>query len=97
MHRFDLWAGVNSQVTAGRGPHTWMSFRDCLELHKLMVFSADAAKRQWFSIQQAVRKPQRGTVQQHIFITRSRTRWWCTSMSGGADMCIIEQAGLDKW
>jgi hypothetical protein len=43
-----------------------MSFLDCLELHKLTVFSADAAKRQWFYIQQVVRKPQRATVQQHI-------------------------------
>jgi hypothetical protein len=43
-----------------------MSFRDCLELHKLTVFSADGAKRQRFYIQQAVRKPQRATVRQHI-------------------------------
>jgi hypothetical protein len=43
-----------------------MSFLDCLELHKLTVFSADAAEKQRFSIQQAVRKPQRATVQQHI-------------------------------
>jgi hypothetical protein len=43
-----------------------MSFQDCLELHKLTVFSADTAERQWFYIQQAVRKPQRVTVQQHI-------------------------------
>jgi hypothetical protein len=44
----------------------WVSFLDCLKLHKLTVFSADAAKRQRFYIQQAVRKPQRATVQQHI-------------------------------
>jgi hypothetical protein len=43
-----------------------MSFLDCLELHKLKVFIADAAKRQQFYIQQEVRKPQRATVQQHI-------------------------------
>jgi hypothetical protein len=43
-----------------------MSFQDCLELHKITVFSADAAKRQRFYIQQAVRKPQRATVRQHI-------------------------------
>jgi hypothetical protein len=43
-----------------------MSFQDCLELHKLTVFSADAAKRQRFYIQQVVRKPQRAAVQQHI-------------------------------
>jgi hypothetical protein len=62
MHERDSWAAVNGQVAKGRLPRTWMSFLDCLELHKLTVFSADAAKRQRFSIQQAVRKPQRATV-----------------------------------
>ncbi len=46
MHKRDSWAGVNGQVTKGRHPQTWMFFRDCLELHKLTVFSADAAERQ---------------------------------------------------
>jgi hypothetical protein len=44
----------------------WMSFLDCLELHKLTVFSADAAEKQQFHIQQAVCKPQRATVRQQI-------------------------------
>jgi hypothetical protein len=66
MHKRDSWAAVNGQVTKGRHPQTWMSYLDCLKLHKLTVFCADAAKRQRFYIQQAVRKPQRATVQQHI-------------------------------
>jgi hypothetical protein len=66
MHERDSWAAVHGQVTKGRRPQSWMSFLDCLKLHKLTVFSADAAKRQRFHIQQAVRKPQRATVQQHI-------------------------------
>jgi hypothetical protein len=66
MHKRDLWAVVNGQVTKGWCLRTWTSFLDCLELHKLRVFSADAAKRQQFNIQQAVCKPQRATVQQHI-------------------------------
>ncbi len=66
MHELDLWVAVNGQVTKGRHLQTWMFFLDCLELHKLTVFSADTAKRQRFYIQQAVRKPQRATVQQHI-------------------------------
>ncbi len=66
MHVHDLWAAVNGQVTKGRRPRTWMSFLNCLELHKLMIFSAEVAKRQRFYIQQVVRKPQRATVQQHI-------------------------------
>ncbi len=43
-----------------------MSFLDCLELHKLTVLSADAAKRQQFYIQQLMRKPHRATVRQQI-------------------------------
>jgi hypothetical protein len=43
MNKRDLWAGVNSQVTKGRHPRPWMSFQDSLQLHKLIVFSADAA------------------------------------------------------
>jgi hypothetical protein len=67
MHERDSWAAVNSQVrTKGRHPRMWMSFLDCLELHKLTVFSADAAEKQQFYIQQAVRKPQRATMRQHI-------------------------------
>jgi hypothetical protein len=66
MHERDSWAGVNSQVTTGRRPRTRISFQDCLELHELIVFSADASKRQQFYIQQAVLKPLRATVRQHI-------------------------------
>jgi hypothetical protein len=58
MHERDWWAAVNGQVTKGRRPQTWTSFLDCLELHKLTIFSADAAKKQQFYIQQVVRKPQ---------------------------------------
>jgi hypothetical protein len=66
MHKRDSWAGLNDQMTTERRLHLWTAFRYCLELHKLTVFTADAAKRQWFYIQQAVRKPQRATVHQHI-------------------------------
>jgi hypothetical protein len=65
MHERDLWARVNDQMTSGRHPCLWTAFQDCLELHKLTVFTADAAKRQQFYIQQAVCKSQRATVQQH--------------------------------
>ncbi len=62
MHEHDSWAAVNSQVTKGRRLQTCTSFLDCLELHKLTVFSADADERQRFYIQQAVRKPHMATV-----------------------------------
>ncbi len=47
-------------------PHLWIALRDCLELHKLTALTADVGKRQRFYIQQAVHKPQRATVPQHI-------------------------------
>jgi hypothetical protein len=62
MHKRDLWAAVTGQVTKGSCLQMWTFFLDCLELHKLTVFSADAAKRQRFYIQQVVHKPQRVTV-----------------------------------
>jgi hypothetical protein len=46
MHESDSWAEVNGKITKGRRPRTWMSFLDCLKLHKLTVFSADAAEKQ---------------------------------------------------
>jgi hypothetical protein len=66
MHENDSWAAVNGKITEGMRQQMWISFLDCLELHKLTVFSADAAEKQQFYIQQAVRKPQRATVRQHI-------------------------------
>ncbi len=50
MRERNSWAGVNNKVTKGRHTCTQAAFRDCLELHKLMVFTADAAKRQQFYI-----------------------------------------------
>ncbi len=66
MQKRDSWTAVNGQVTEGRHLQTGTSFLNCLELHKLTVFSAGAVERQRFYIWQAVRKPQRATVQQHI-------------------------------
>ncbi len=62
MQEHDSWAGVNGQVTEGRHLHTWTAFQDCLKLDKLTVFTAEAAKRQQFYIQQVVHKPQSATV-----------------------------------
>jgi hypothetical protein len=37
---------------------TWVSFLDCIELHKLTIFSCDAAELQRYYMQQGVKKPQ---------------------------------------
>jgi hypothetical protein len=39
---------------------------DCIKLHKLTVFPADAAEKQHYYIQQTIKKPQRVTVCQFV-------------------------------
>ncbi len=48
MHTKDLWIGVNR--SSNKGPHiySWLSFQDCIKLHKLIVFPVDAAEKQRF-------------------------------------------------
>jgi hypothetical protein len=45
---------------------SWISFMDCIELHKLTIFPADAAKKQLYYMQQMIKKPQRVTVRQFV-------------------------------
>ena len=46
MHNCDSWAGLDGKLHDKKRPKTWEAFKECLELHKLTVFSHDAAKRQ---------------------------------------------------
>jgi hypothetical protein len=45
---------------------SWQFFQDCIELHKLTVFPADATENQHFYMQQMVRKPQQVTLHQYM-------------------------------
>ncbi len=62
MHQKDPWVAVNGSLNPGPCKKTWESFLDCIKLHKLTIFSCDAAELQWYYMQQHVRKPQRVTV-----------------------------------
>jgi hypothetical protein len=66
MHEHDSWASLTGMKNESKRPHTWASFKDCLELHKLTVFTINVAECQKFYIQQGVRKPQRATVHQYV-------------------------------
>ena len=66
MHEGDSWAGPDGKEHQGSRLKCTKAFSDCLELHKLTVFSPDAAKRQRYYIQQGIRKPQRASVRQFI-------------------------------
>jgi hypothetical protein len=66
MHKRDSWTGPDGEKQNGKRPKSYKAFLDFLELHKLTMFSADAAERQRYYIQQAVQKPQRVMVRQFI-------------------------------
>jgi hypothetical protein len=46
MHQKDLWVAANGSLNLGPCEKTWESFLDCIELHKLAIFSCDAAELQ---------------------------------------------------
>jgi hypothetical protein len=66
MHTKNSWIGVNGKSNKGIRVKSWISFMDCIELHKLTVFPADAAEKQRYYMQQMIKKPQRVTVCQFV-------------------------------
>ncbi len=66
MHCKDPWIGVNFQSHNGLCMQSWLSFQDCIKLHKLTVFPPDAAEKQQIYIQQMIKKPQQVIVHQYM-------------------------------
>jgi hypothetical protein len=66
MHTKDPWISINK--SSNKGPHvcSWLSFHDCIKLHKLTAFPVDTAETQHFYRMQMVKKPQRVTVCQYM-------------------------------
>ena len=62
MHNKDPWVAVDGSPNKGPRKRDWDSFLDCIELHKLTIFSCDAAELQRYYMQQHIRKPQRVTI-----------------------------------
>jgi hypothetical protein len=54
----DPWIGVNGSSNKALRVHSWLSFIDCIKLHKVTVFLVDAAEKQHFYMTQTVKKPQ---------------------------------------
>jgi hypothetical protein len=66
MHIKDPWIGVNGSSNKGICVRSWLSFLDCIKLHKLTIFPVDATEKQRYYMTQAVKKPQRATVCQYM-------------------------------
>jgi hypothetical protein len=66
MHTKNPWIGVNGKANKGICVRSWISFMDCIKLHKLTVFLADATEKQHYYMQQMIKKPQKVTVNQFM-------------------------------
>jgi hypothetical protein len=66
MHTKNPWIGMNGKSNKRICMKSWISFMDCIELHKLTVFPADAAEKLRYYMQQTIKKPQRVTVHQFV-------------------------------
>ncbi len=62
MHTKNPWVGVNGKSNKGICMRSWISFMDCIKLHKLTIFPADAAEKQHYYMQQTIKKSQQLTV-----------------------------------
>ncbi len=58
MHTKDPWISMNG--SSNKGPHicSWLSFMDCIKLHKLTIFPVDATEKQHYYMMHTVKKPQ---------------------------------------
>jgi hypothetical protein len=66
MHAKDPCIGVNGSSNKGVCVRSWLTFLDCIELHKLTIFLMDTAEKQRYYMTQMVKKPQQATVHQYI-------------------------------
>ncbi len=66
MHTKKPWVGVNGKSNKGTRVKSWISFTDCIRLHKLTIFPANTAEKQRYYMQQMIKKPQQVTVCQLV-------------------------------
>jgi hypothetical protein len=66
MHSKDPWIGMNGKSNQGLHVRSWLSFKDCIKLHKLTIVPADATETQHFYMQQTIKKPQRAMIRQYM-------------------------------
>ncbi len=66
MHTKNLWVSMNGRPNKGLCMHSWISFMDCIKLHKLTIFLADAAEKQRYYMHQRIKKPQQVTKSQLV-------------------------------
>jgi hypothetical protein len=51
MHTKNPWIGVNGKSNKGIRVKSLISFMDCIKLHKITIFPADASEKQHYYMQ----------------------------------------------
>jgi hypothetical protein len=57
MHKKNPWISLNGKSNKGIHVKSWISFMDCIELHKLTFFPADAAESSTITCSRQSRSP----------------------------------------
>jgi hypothetical protein len=66
MHARDPWINVIGSSNKAPCFCSWLSFLDCIKLHKLTIFPVDTTEKQHYYMMQTVKKPQWATVRQYM-------------------------------
>jgi hypothetical protein len=66
MHSKNPWISMNGKSNQGPCVCSWLSFQDCIKLHKLILVPADATGKQRFYIQQTIKKPPQVRIHQYM-------------------------------
>jgi hypothetical protein len=66
MHTRDPWIGMIGSSNKGPCVCSWLSFLDCIKLHKLTISPFDPTEKQHYYMMQTVKKPQQAMVPQYM-------------------------------
>ena len=66
IHTKDPWEDLRGVKHNGICGRLMQSMMDCIELHKLTMFTIDAPERHRFYMMCSIKKPMRYTIQMHV-------------------------------
>ncbi len=66
MHTKNPWKDIKGAKHNGLCGKLHQSLTDCIEFHKLMVFTVNAVERLKYYLMCSIKKPVRWTIQMHI-------------------------------
>jgi hypothetical protein len=75
MHTKSPWEDIKGAKHNGLHGKLHQSLTDCIEFHKLMVFTVDAAERLEYYLMCSAKKPVRWTIRMHISCTEALNKY----------------------